>query len=237
MKIRHKYKNSLGAALLVVIFISTFISCKKMDSTYSEFIKDGPRDYPGKADSVKTFGGRDRLKLSFLLLSDPKITRAKVYWNSGKDSIEIPITRTSGIDEIVSILTASQNQLTEGTYLFDIYTFDKHNHRSIKATKLGNVYGAKYQASLLTRAIQQVVRTNNTVVIDWYNAGEGFNGVELSYTNVSGVQKSIVVSPTAMQTTITDFKAGNTFSYRTIYLPEPNAIDQFYTSSTDVLVK
>ena len=238
MKIYARVGTTRFSAIVWIAILSiTLFTCKKMDDTYSDLIKNGPLVYPGKADSVKTFAGNERLKLSFLLLSDPKINLAKIYWNNGKDSLLIPINRTSGIDEITTTLTAAQHGLAEGTYFFDIYTFDKYGNRSIKVQKLGNVYGTKYQSSLLTRAIQQVTRTNSTVVIDWYNAGEGFNGVELMYTTIGGEVKLLNIPATEMHTTSTDFKAGNTFSYRTIYLPEPKAIDQFYTSYTDVVVK
>lgn len=228
--------NFIGAVLLVTL-LASLPACKKMDSTYKQILESGTRTYPGRADSVTTYPGYERINLSFLLTSDPKIVRATIYWNDGKDSIRIPIARTAGIDTIRTMLTKAANGITEGTYIFDIYTYDASGNQSIKVEKQANVYGATYQASLLTRPIQTVVRTSNTLAINWYNAGDGFAGVELTYTSTTGISKTITIPPTQTVTTITDFKPATTFTYRTIYLPEPLAIDSFYTGFTDVVVK
>jgi hypothetical protein len=231
-----KIHNNTLFFCTLLSFSLCIMACNKADDTFKEITKGGTQTYPGKADSVKSFPGNERLKLSFLLISDPKVNRASIFWNNGKDSLKIPITRTTGVDVVTATLTKAGNGITEGTYFFDIYTFDKYNNRSIKVQKLANVYGSRYQSSLLTRPIQLVTRTTNTVAIDWYNAGEGATAVELSYTNLLGVVKDIVVPVTASQTTISDFKIGTTLKYRTLFLPEPLAIDTFYTDYTTVVV-
>jgi hypothetical protein len=234
------FKSSLlnfTYAALMITALASLGACKKMDSTYKAILESGTRTYPGKADSVKSYPGSDRLKLSFLLTSDPKIVRSVIYWNSGRDSVTIPITRTANVDTITRTLTKAANGIVEGTYIFSIYTYDKSGNKSIQVDKQANVYGAKYQASLLTRPIQTTVRTTNTLVIDWYNAGDGFAGVELTYTNTASLTKIIIIPATQTETTITDFKPNTTFRYRTIYMPEPLAIDQFYTDYTDVPIK
>src|SRR3546814_15275803 len=64
----------------------------------------------GRVDSVETFAGYKRVGLSWLLISDPKITYCKIVWNNGADSIRIPVTRSNGIDTIRTVV----DNLAEG---------------------------------------------------------------------------------------------------------------------------
>ncbi|MDD4591224.1 MAG: DUF4998 domain-containing protein, partial [Parabacteroides sp.] len=67
-------------------------SCENIKDTYEEFIKDGEIIYVAKADSIKVRSGKNRLELSWLLLSDPNVAKYKVFWNNNRDSIENVVT-------------------------------------------------------------------------------------------------------------------------------------------------
>ena len=68
--------------LLLLLAATAFQSCKKMDDIYREFYESGETVYVGKADSIKVRGGNERVELTWLLLSDPKVASYKVYWNN-----------------------------------------------------------------------------------------------------------------------------------------------------------
>src|SRR5689334_9815190 len=104
-------------AVLVVLF-----ACSKMDATYDDFIRDGEIVYTAKVDSAKAYPGNNRMGLSMLLIADPRISKVKVFWEvSGRaDSTEKPVQRTAGIDTV----WFSFPNLAEGTYTFNIYTYD-----------------------------------------------------------------------------------------------------------------
>ncbi len=104
------------------ICVAFLAACSKMDDTYDEFIKDGEIVYIAKVDSVNAYPGNNRLGLSMLLISDPRISKVKVYWDAGGqgDSTEKAIQRTADVDTV----RFSFNKLAEGTYTFYIYTYD-----------------------------------------------------------------------------------------------------------------
>lgn len=212
-------------------------ACGEMDDTYDDFIKNGTIAYTGRADSVKAYAGKERVKLAWLLMSDPKVTGTTVYWNNRKDSLAVAVSRSTAIDTVELVLTKAEHGIQEGAYIFDIYTYDKYGNRSVKVQKLANVYGSVYQSSLLPRPVSSLKRTGSKVVLGWYDGGEGSLGVELVYTDAAGTSQTVWVPASASTATLTNFKAGNAFRYRTLFLPEPMAIDTFYTDYTTVEVK
>ena len=70
--------------MLLLIILS---SCSKIDGYKSIYTAGGQIVYPGKMDSVKVFSGKNRVKITGLFTSDPKIVKYRVFWNSRQDSI------------------------------------------------------------------------------------------------------------------------------------------------------
>src|SRR5215208_5798550 len=101
-------------SLFISVAAVIFFACGKMDDTYKDFIKNGEIIYTGRVDSVQAYAGKNRIGLSMLLVSDPKITKVKVFWNNGRDSAVQNVVRTIGVDTVRFLLT----NLTEGTYSF-----------------------------------------------------------------------------------------------------------------------
>src|SRR5690554_72263 len=135
--------------LLIVFGCITFISCTKMDETYKDFIKDGEIIFTGKVDSLTALPGKNKVKLQWLLVSDPKITKNVVYWNNFKDSISFDVQKTAGTDTITSII----DNLTEGVYTFSVFTRDNFGNSSVKADVIGVVYGDNYANTLSNRPL------------------------------------------------------------------------------------
>jgi hypothetical protein len=213
------------------IFITSFLllaglifGCSKMNSTYIDFVKDGPISYTAKPDSLKMHPGRYRLTLSWLIIADPKVTKAIVYWNNRKDSVNVTIDKSGKVNVVLE-------QLAEGTYVFEIFTFDDAGHTSVKTEAIANVYGDNYLKTLLIRPVNVAsIIGHDTARIDWGSASyKEAVASELSYTDLSGVTHNLLISSDSLSTILTKVNAGTLFTYRTKYLPSPIALDSFYT--------
>jgi hypothetical protein len=228
MRVR-KY-STYGAML--IIYCAMLFACSKMNATYDEFIKDGEVVYIAKVDSATTYPGNNRLGLSMLLTSDPRISKVKVYWSAGgqTDSMEKAVQRTDNIDTV----RFSFNKLAEGTYTFNIYSYDKAGHRSVKNDVIGTVYGERYIAQLVNRAIKSGAYNDvaQTATIKWFGVGADVIGQEILYTDNLGVQQKLYSKNEgpADSTVLPIYKKGNSFQYRTLYKPAPNAIDTFFSN-------
>lgn len=218
---------------IIVICVAFLAACSKMDDTYDEFIKDGEIVYIAKVDSVNAYPGNNRLGLSMLLISDPRISKVKVYWDAGGqgDSTEKAIQRTAGVDTV----RFSFNKLAEGTYTFYIYTYDNTGHRSIKTDVIGTVYGEKYINQLVNRAIKSGTYDDlaQTATVKWFGVGADVIGEEIIYTDLQGTVQKQVYKHEGIGDSLTvlpNYKKGDPFQFRTLYKPAPNAIDTFYSN-------
>jgi hypothetical protein len=216
---------ALGCAL--------FFSCSKMDDTYDDFIKDGEIVYTAKVDSAKIYPGNNRMRLSMLLISDPRISNVKVYWDAGgrPDSTEKAVQRTAGVDTV----WFSFPKLAEGTYTFYIYTHDNAGHQSIKSDIIGTVYGEKYIAQLVNRAVKSGAYDGVTkkATIKWFGVGTDVIGEEIIYTDELGVVRKQFEkheSSADSLSVLPAYKKGDSFQFRTLYKPTANAIDTFYSN-------
>lgn len=233
------------------------ISCSEMDDTYEDFIKDGEVIYTGKPDSLTAFSGNKRIKVAFDLVSDPKINKVRIYWNNpvqygehsdpnarpaGRDSIEIPVVRSAGVDHIESVI----DKLQEGVYTFELYSYDVDGNSSVRTEVIGEVYGETYQNSIANRPLDKATYlvNNNSVQLDWFGAGQQSVIVEIVYTNIAGTEqkaftKKVLVDPRKPpvfleRSFFDNCKAGTGFKYRTGFLPNTTAIDTFYTAYKEV---
>ncbi|MBS1606426.1 MAG: DUF4361 domain-containing protein [Bacteroidetes bacterium] len=212
-------------------------ACTKYDA-YKKYLASGPIVYPGKADSLQARTGRYRVMLSWLLISDPNITGAKVYWNDRQDSLDIPIKRRSGVDTINVIV----DKLLEQTYSFDVITYDKEGNQSIPATVSGRVLGTNYEATLTNwkvanSLVSPAISPYSSASVEWNSFYlDGLLGTRVSYTDADGLDRTVLVpsDPTGQSSSITDtldrFVPGSSFSYSTMYLPDATAIDTFYAA-------
>lgn len=226
------FKQYRISSLFLVLLCGSVLSCSKMDDTYKDFIKDGEIIYPAKVEAVQTFTGNTRIDLSMLLTSDPKITKVKVFWNNGKDSVEKAIQRSTGVDTV----RFSLNNIAEGTYTFDIYAYDKEGHRSIKTDIIGNVFGERFINSLYNRTLKSVSLKNGIAKLEWVGATEQMIGQEIKYTNSQGVAISFIeprydnAGKSIDSTFLSSFKKGDSFEFRTLFKPEVNSLDTFYSN-------
>ncbi|PWG79388.1 DUF4998 domain-containing protein [Pararcticibacter amylolyticus] len=215
--------------------------CTKEDE-YKKYIEGGERVYAGRPDSLHIHSGKNRAMLSWLLIADPKIVSSKIRWNNGKDSLLVPVTRTSGIDTIEVMI----GNLPEGTYNFDVTNYDKLGNVSVPRYISGKTYGEKYESFLFNRGIRVTSKImkgpeefNLMIVWNEYVADlkDFMVATVVSYIDIFGVPHQVKVDAKSnVPTILPDFKAGESFSYRSLYLPDSLAIDTFATRPSTVKI-
>lgn len=214
---------------IFILIITCFSNCTEMDYTYKEFLKGGEINYAGKADSVNVRAGNERLELSWMILSDPKINSYTIYWNNKLDSLKGSIIRKNDIDTINIIIP----QLKEDVYHFSIVHTDKYGNKSIPTTTVGRTYGSIYKMFLLQKAYTAVLRRGSELLIRW-NTGSSIDSslvvLDFEYLNNKNVRIQKKSSGYEDISVLNDFPvSGGTFRYRSGYIPETNALDTFYT--------
>lgn len=223
--------NYNHTVLLLFLFIA-LAACKKMDSTFKEFIVPGGLTYTGKATSPVVFAGRNRVRIAWLRGADPSVTRAKVFWNNYADSVNVTIPATG---DTISVII---DNLMEKSYSFIVKTYDNKGNSSVPLELLGKSYGSRYQEQILTRPVtRSLIDGDGAVIIEWgaANRAGGAVATEVSYTDNSGQLQKKRYSTGLASSKITDIKSGSAFSYRTVYLPDTlRSIDTFYTGSTEI---
>lgn len=221
---------------MVLVSVLLISACTKQDD-YKKYLGNGEILYTGKADSLLVHAGRNRVQLSWLLISDPKISRAKIYWNNRKDSAMLDIKRTSGVDTIRYIIS----NLEERAYTFEVYNFDRDGNTSVRSEATGFVYGRFYEDALLTRAFSNAEMKNGQAEISWANIDTtgGIIGMQLQYTTSDNVAHDTIVAaqPEGQVTVLPNYLSMSSFRYRTLYKPDKLAVDTFYTPFETKAVK
>lgn len=222
----------------LVILLVVIVSCSKMDSYKEKFEKGGPITYAGKMDSVNVLPGRNRVVIKGLFTSDPNIVKYRVFWKSRQDSIEVPVKRSSGVDTPKIIIP----NLEEGTQSFEIRTYDKLGNSSVPVYVTGNVYGDAYQSSIINRGVVDAsLQNDGSALITWADVSPdaGVLSMYIQYKDAANNLHDTIINSIAIgqATSLPNIKVGSSFSYRTAFLPAPNAVDTFYTLSQTHSVK
>lgn len=229
---RNQMKKIIYYLSVLVIVLTAIISCKRMDSTYEQYIVPGGKTYIGKA-KVAVHSGRNRIILSWPKGSDPNVSLARVFWNNFADSAEVQIK-----DNVDTVKFTIEN-LEEKIYSFTILTYDKSGNKSIPVEVLSAVYGENYESGILNRAIRSAeVDAGGKMVIMWGAAdvSSGAFQTEITYINNTGHTKTQNIKAKDSVSTLSDYKSGTIPSFRTKFLPDSLAIDTFYTNSQNMRV-
>src|SRR5699024_7794779 len=118
----------------------------------------------------------------------------------------------------------------EGNQSFGISVYDGSGSSSKRSEIVARIYGDTYQQSLLPRRIQDALFLNGNVEIDWASPDQTARATEVSYTDQSGENRQVMVRADTNYAVLNNYNPGSVFEYRTAYLPEPTAIDTFYSS-------
>lgn len=224
-------KGLVNYGLRLLFYFSIFIACfgcSKMDDTYNGFIEDGEIRYSKTPDSISILPGNERAEIR-MTLSEPNIVMARVFWNDGRDSVEIQIQPSSGSKVVKAII----DSIEEGSYTFTFFTYDSEGNRSVKSDTTGFIYGHFYESGLSNRAIQSsyIDLSTGQSQIMWNDLTDStIVGTEIRYKTPEGIERTVRSASVEQVVVIEDVPQGDSLLYRTLYKPVPEAIDTFFTS-------
>lgn len=225
---------------VILILIAVFggwgsYSCTGMDD-YLKYTDGKEIIYTGKVDSLHFRSGRERIVFSGLLISDPNIAKVSVFWNSRKDSLIIPIQKSTGIDTLMQEI-----KLKEGAYNFEVYTFSKENRPSVPTYVTGKSYGDRYESGLYERPIKNVTHMRGDgfypdgyVLVEWYNA-DPTSFVLIDYRDMNHLQRRRVISAASDTSILDGCNPLTEIKMQTCYLPDAYAIDTFRVGSPKII--
>jgi len=231
-----RIRNNLHIVTYVLL-LAAMMGCKKMDDTYRQFVENGETIYVAKADSLIAHSGMNRVQLSWLLISDPKVRSYKVYWDSRTDSLDGPVKKTDEVDTVRVMI----DNLAEGVHYFEVYMFGEEGSRSVQATAIGRSYSAVYQESLLPRIVKKMEwGPQSSLRLELTNSSEDALWTEVEYIDKNSGRLTQHIIPRDAES-VTLLNVGDTdgeasLKYRTAFLPDSTAIDTFYSAYTDVSV-
>jgi hypothetical protein len=223
--------NKNKAIIILTLFISiVLISCDSMFDVHEQYIQEGGIIYAARPYETKVKAGDNRVVVKMLFVSGANLRKNVILWNDGADSLVTDISLNSSKDS----MEIEVKGIKEGSYIFNAYNLDKDNNRSIKVQVIGNVFGDKYKATLLNRAVTNINKNDTAMVIRWAQPKVGDNGVELIYNDANGTERFYRVQADELITYIESWELSGTMKYTTYYLPEEDAVDEF-ASKTETI--
>lgn len=221
--------KSIHFILMMLIGI-ILTSCDSMFDVHEKYIPEGGIIYAARPYETKVKAGDNRVVVKMLFVSGSNLRKNVILWNDGADSLITDLNLNSTKDS----MEIEVKGIPEGSYIFYAYNLDKENNRSIKVQTIGNVFGEKYKATLLNRAVNSIAKNDTAMVINWAQPKVGDNGVALVFNDKSGTELLYRVKADELTTYIVNWQSGGTMKYTTLYLPEEDAVDEF-PSKTETL--
>jgi hypothetical protein len=213
----------LSLSLLVAALA---LSCSKQDE-YLKYIPEDEGTPIGRPEVALFLGGYEKVKLYGLLSSDPKVKKVGVFWNEGAENksffFDVDLSENRLIEQIIPI--------PEGTYNFEVFTYDAEENRSMATTAPGEAYGPNYVAGIFNRIIKSYNRSEDgNIHIEWRTSPENSVRTEVSYLkNGSEEPQKVVVDPKTETTVLEDPVIEEPdsdqpfvkFNVTSVYLPDP----------------
>lgn len=226
-----KYKRLLIQMLRCLGGACLLTYCTPTDHHYKEFLDAAERAYPGRVDSVVFMAGNNRAMVQTLLSTDPRVVRMQIRW--GSDNV---VDETVRAEEIAQNKTVLLPEVAEGTYTFDIRTFDAEGNQSMRTEVLGTSYGANYIANLNNRIVDNIRQNGEDVMVNWFpeSSDSTLLGTVVAYLTIAGDSAQIFTSANSNQTLLPQFETETDFTFRTLYKPTSTAIDTFYAASQTI---
>lgn len=218
-------KRIYGLTILVMSILS-FTSCEDFMDVHKEYIEGGEIIYAPKPDSVSFIAGKGRILFNSRTYNAPNVRSIDVYWNGGLDSLIIPVELNTDYDSISVIL----DNMEEKSYTFNIQTTDNYGHKSLFMTDFGTSYGETYLSMLSDRRIKALSLSDKEGTVEWYSAPNGLVRNEIRYLKNDGSQTVVKIPSTDHQAKLPDLKAGSSFEFRSLFIPEEECIDTFATA-------
>jgi hypothetical protein len=220
--------------IICVIFIGIvlgFVSCDSQSDIYEKYIVPNGLIYPGPALQPVAYPGNQRIKLSWLRGTDPRVETAKIFWNNYTDSVELVVA--PGVDTVSYTIAP----IAENTYSFMIHTYDGDGNKSIPVEVLGTVYGENYRTLLGNRMLKSTYYDGLDLLLKWGAAESSETGLEVSWTSsADGSEQTLTVDPSETETVLANFDVENLLKYSSTHLPDSVAIDMIQAIPVERIV-
>lgn len=218
---------------LFVIFIGVilgFSSCDSQTDIYEGYIVPNGLVYPGPALQPTAHSGNNRIKISWLRGTDPRIQKAKIFWNNYTDSVELPVA--ADMDTVSYII----EPISENTYSFMIHTYDDEGNVSIPIEVMGTVYGDNYRGMLTNRLLKSTYYDGQDVKLNWGTGESSEVGIKLNWTDINGESRTTDVDTSETETLLPNFNINKPLSYSTTHKPDSLAIDVFQAPAVETMI-
>ena len=183
-----------------------------------------------KSFSIKP--GENRVKIEGTVPAGANIEEVVIYWNNQANSMRIPITSSTEEQHFTEYIT----NLEERVYNFEMQTTDGSGSGSPIITGASEVFGASYRNTLLNRPVasSSLSQSKLDIQFEGMDFSTGPIGVEVNYENTSGETQNVFYPISQDRVIIDDYKRNTNYSYRTVFVPSPLAIDTFYINYNTV---
>ncbi|GHS96701.1 chitobiase [Bacteroidia bacterium] len=215
------YKKLLPLAGLIFIFSA----CENMMDIHEKYLEGGEIIYAPKLDSLQFYPGKERILFRFWLNNAPNVKEVVLYWDTRKDSLVIPVTPSSLLDSVSVFIP----NLEERTYSFEAKTIDTYGHQSLLSTGISTAYGDIFQSTLGHRQLKELELNDIAGLVYWYTAPANLAATEVRYTDRDNNTQISWAPASESFNSCLEAKPNTTVEYRSLYIPEPNAVDTFYS--------
>jgi hypothetical protein len=207
-----------------------------MNDMHDVYLRNGEITYVGRVDSIKAYGGRERVLLEYWL-TDPRVKELHILWNQKRDSIVVSVPAHDPENALEVMIGNGNGVISEGDHTFFIYSYDGKGHRSVVFESLISVYGERYQASLINRPLRKIdVTEDSLLVIEWGGSvSRDELGLLISYFDRDNELVESIIPTDSLKDPVVfkDIDITKEISYKTMYIPEEFAIDTFYTKTAE----
>ena len=213
-------------------------SCEDMNELHDPYLKNGERDYVGQVDSVYAMGGKGRIKIQYYI-TDPRSKKLQVSWRGVEDNVKIFDIPEHEVTDPIEIVLGDVDKLIEQTHEFTLICQSLNGVPSVPATIIGNVYGDYYADGLINRKVKKVTFKDGLLTLIFNNSvSELERGIEMTYSTMDGTEMIVMVSEEELSedVIVEDIDVEKGLKYRTVFLPEEEAIDMFYAAYTSVTI-
>lgn len=206
-------------ALIVSVFF-ILASCTDTFEVHEKYSKDGETIYTNKVDTLSTFSGDKRIKITGYISNAFNVNEIVVYWNKGKNSQTFPYAKSSNSTDKLELII---DNLEEGPYQFEVYSKDSNGNKSVKMTTFGTVYGETYKANLEARAINTFAfnMSDMTAKVKFKINDELTRTTEVRYTNMNGEEVIKTLAAEDSEVVLEELDSSKKVDYRTFYVPTP----------------
>lgn len=234
--------------LILCSILCLSYSCSGMLDGIQSYLDEGERIYVGKLDSLKTFSGKNRIKIEGKMMYGVNQVKCVISYRDPvtleEKSNDFSIERKEPRETFEFML----DNLTEGQYDFSVVTYDPKNNTSIPTEVSAYAYGELYHQALTNRILRSITPEQKKVEgeggqsktiwvakLEWnISRGDGLVGCNLEYELEDGTREEKYIPVDETATELENFKAGGILRYNTTYKPTTNFLDEFTTGYKEV---